>query len=114
MLRSLSLEHIAMTVSRPAPRLLNRAIHSASVSKWMLAALIIGAGLVCLTVASQVRGAVVPIEQIRSTGVVPASVEGAHPVAAPARASLPLPGVSVVRFRFGFLEFEDDPDASAQ
>lgn len=107
-------ERAAMAVPRRTARLLNLAVHATTRSKWMFAAAIIGAGSVSLAVASHGRGAAAPIEQIRSIRVVPANVEVAHPAAAPNSASLPSAGISVVRFRFGFLEFEDDPDASAE
>lgn len=100
-----------MTVARNAARLLSQATPATPL---ILAAAIIGAGLIHLAVASHVRGAAPPIEQIRSIRVAPASVEGARLVAAPTTGSPPSSVVPVVRFRFGFLEFEDDPDASAE
>lgn len=104
-----------MKVSWTAARLLDQAMHAATLSKWMLAAAIIGAGLVYLTVASDVRGAITPIEQIRGTEVVrtivPERVETPHATAEPSGARASLPPFSGSRFRFGFLEFEDDPDA---
>jgi hypothetical protein len=79
-----------------------------------LAVAIIGGGL-AYTVASRVRGSAAPIEHIRSTPVVkvivPASVENAH-TAGPRSASSPT--LSGAKSRFGFLEFEDDPDAPAE
>jgi hypothetical protein len=63
-------------------RLINQATHATTLSKWMAAATIIGAGLFCLNVVSHVRGTAAPIAQFRSTSVVqtivPASVEGAQ------------------------------------
>jgi hypothetical protein len=68
-----------------------------------------------LAVASHERGTAAPIGQIRSTPVVNTIVPAsAHTAAAPRSDRLPLPAFSGARFRFGFLEFEDDPDASAE
>jgi hypothetical protein len=68
-------------------------------------------------VASHGRGAAAPIGQIRSTPavttIVPASVETAHTAAGPRTAGPPLLPRAGAKFRFGFLEFEEDPDASA-
>jgi len=44
---------------------------------------------------------------------VPAGVESAHAAAGPGSALPASPGIPDARFRFGFLEFEDDPDARA-
>ena len=81
----------------------------------ILAVAIIGGGL-AYTVASRVRGSAAPIEHIRSTPVVkvivPASVENAHTAVGPRSARPSSPTLSG-KSRFGFLEFEDDPDAPA-
>ena len=107
-----------MTIRRSATRLLDRATRATTPSRWLLAAAIIGAGFGSLTVASHVRGAAVPIEHVRSTPVVKAivraGVESAHTAAGPGSARPSSPAFSGAGFRFGFLEFEDDPDASAE
>jgi hypothetical protein len=107
-------EQIAVMVSRSAVRLFNQAVQARTVSKWSCAAAIIVAGFLYLTVASHVGGAVVPIEQIRSPAIgktiVPGSVENPHLAAGPGRASSSSPVLPAARFRFGFLEFEDNPD----
>ena len=101
-----------MAVSWIAARLLSQATRATTLSKSMLVAAIVSAGLAYLTAASHVRGAVAPIEPIRSTEVVntigPASVDTAHRAAGASSAHaslLPFSGT----FRFGFLEFEDAP-----
>jgi hypothetical protein len=103
-----------MKLSWTAARLFNQAIHATTLWKSMLATAILSAGLVYLIVASDVRGAVAPIEKIRNTPaamtIVPANVETAHTAAGPSGARASLPAFSGTRFRFGFLEFEDDPD----
>jgi len=106
-----------MVIRRAATRLLGHAIHATTLSRWILAVAIIGGGLAYLTVASRVRGSAAPIEHIRSTPVVkvivPASVENAH--TAGTRSARPSsPTLSGAKSQFGFLEFEDDPDAPAE
>jgi hypothetical protein len=81
-------------------------------SRWLSAA-IIGAGLACVTVAAHVRKDADPIEHVSITPIikviVPSTAERAFPAIAPSSPSSPtLPSA---RFRFGFLEFEDDADA---
>lgn len=105
---------------KPSPTtawLLDRTVHP-TLPPWILATAIIGAGLMCLAVASHERGAVAAIAQIRNAPVVntivPVSVETANTAAGPSTARPPLPASSEAGFRFGFLEFEDDPDASAE
>jgi hypothetical protein len=94
-------------------RLLDQAIEATALSRWMLPAAIIGAGFVYLTMALHMRGAAGRIEHIRSTPVVraiaPASVESADSSGARSYSA-----GEVAKFRFGFLEFEDDADASAE
>jgi hypothetical protein len=110
--------HAAMTIWRSAARLLSQAIQAATLSKWIFAAVIIGAGLAYLTVASHLRGAAASIEQVRSPPIVkvivPASVEGVQTAAVPSSARSYSVGEPGSKFRFGFLEFEDDPDALAE
>jgi hypothetical protein len=83
-----------------------------------LAVAIIGAGLMYIAVASHERGTVAPIGQIRSipgvNTIAPASMETARTAADPSTARPPLLAFSEAGFRFGFLEFEDDPDALAE
>jgi hypothetical protein len=119
MRKSLTREvNIATTVPRSASRLPNQAMRTTTVPTWMLTAAAIAAGLAYLTVASHNHGAAARIEQSRrppiAKGIVPADVEHVH---LPARTDSPQPlppALSGVSFRFGFLEFEDDPDASAK
>ena len=59
-----------MKVSRAAAKL-NQVIHARTLPNWVSAAAIIGAALVYLAMASHVRGAAIPIEQIRSTRDIP-------------------------------------------
>jgi hypothetical protein len=108
MRKSLTREvYIAMTVPRSAARLPNQAIRTTTVPTWMLPVVIIATGLAYLTVALHKHGAAAPIEQNRrppnAKGIVPADVEYVHSAA-----------LSSTNFRFGFLEFEDDPNASAK
>ena len=111
-------EHIAMVIRRSATRLLSHAIHATTLSRWILAVAIIDGALAYLTVASRVRGSAAPIEHVRSTPVVkvivPASVENAHTAVGPRSARPSSPTLSGAKSRFGFLEFEDDPDAPAE
>jgi hypothetical protein len=117
--RSLTREvFIATTVPRSAARPPGRAIRTTTVPMWLLPVAIIATGLAYLTLASHEHGAAAPLEQSRRPLIakekVPAGAEdvrltpgagGAHP--------LP-PAFSSASFRLGFLEFEDDPDASAK
>jgi hypothetical protein len=96
------------------PTSLTHAVLTRTQSKRVQAAAIIGAGLVSLAVASHMRGATAPTEQVRSARILPASQEGAHGVIAPTGASVASPSASIARFRFGFLEFEDEHAASAE
>ena len=82
---------------------------------WLSASVIIGAGGVYLAAVSQLPRAAPPIDQICRTQVVkPASVQLPHATVGPS-STRPSPfGKSGTSFRFGFLEFEDDPDASAE
>jgi hypothetical protein len=102
-----------MKVSRAAAKL-NQVIHARTLPNWVLAAAIIGAAVVYLAMASHVRGAAIPIEQMRSTRDVPnmpAIIGAAHWGAGPGSAG-PLAAWPV--FRFGFLEFEADLDAPVE
>ena len=81
----------------------------------ILALAIMGAGLLFLTVASRVGGAIAASEHARTASIIkvigPVSAESAR--AAPGLSGArPSPAVfSDARFRFGFLEFQDDADA---
>lgn len=119
MRKSLTREvYIAMTVPRSAARLPNQAIRTTTVPTWMLAAAIIATGLAYLTVALHNHGAAAPIEQSHrppiAKGIVPADVEYVHSAVGAGSAHPLPPALSSASFRFGFLEFEDDPDASAK
>jgi hypothetical protein len=93
---------------------LSRTIQAMGLWRWILALAIMCTGLVSLTVASHVRGAAAPIGHARPTPVieliVSPSAESAQPAAA-ASGTQPSPALSDAKFRFGFLEFEDDVDA---
>jgi hypothetical protein len=77
-----------------------------------------GAGFLSLTLLSHVRGVTAPIEhaQIVPTNkmIVPPSAEGTRAAPAPSGALPSSPALSEARFRFGFLEFEDDPNAPSK
>ena len=110
--------HIATAVPRSAARLPNQAIRTTTVPTWMLPVVIIATGLAYLTVALHKHGAAAPIEQSRrppiAKGIVPAGVEYVHSAAGAGSAHPLPPALSSTSFRFGFLEFEDDPNASAK
>src|SRR5262249_49432363 len=97
------------------PRLLSQAT---ALSRWLLALAIICAGLVSLTVAAHVREDAASIEHIRSAPIinviVPPSSEGPRVADAPSPTPPSPPAFSEARFRFGFLEFEDDADAASR
>jgi hypothetical protein len=105
--------HRATTISSSAARLLDHAVHAATPSTWIVVAAIIGAGLVCLALAPYVHGVAAPITPTPSTPVVativPAGGRSAHAAAAPHRPASPV--ITAAKFRLGFLEFENDPEA---
>jgi hypothetical protein len=110
--------NIATTVPHSASRLPNQAMRTTTVPTWTLTAAAIAAGLAYLTVALHNHGAAARIEQSPrppiAKGMVPADAEHVHlPTRADSHQPVP-PTLSGVSFRFGFLEFEDDPDASAK
>jgi len=84
----------------------------------MLPAAIIATALAYLTVVLHKHGAAAPIGQSQrpaiAKGIVPADVEYVHSAAGAGSAHPLPPALSSASFRFGFLEFEDDPDASAK
>ena len=86
--------------------------------KWILPVAIIGAGLVYLSVASHEPGAAALIGRARSTPIVkvtvPPGAESAHAAAGPSTMPAASPALPIAKFRFGFLEFEDDADASTR
>jgi hypothetical protein len=83
-------------------------MNATTLSKWTLVAAVAGAGLIQLLWGPDLPGVAATLDQIR----------GGRPV----NVALPLSveiarephGESGARFRFGFLEFEDDPEAPAQ
>lgn len=92
-----------------------RAIQTTALTRCMLAVAIIGAGLVSLNVASHVRGDTAPIEHVRTpivSLIVPPGPETVRRAAALSDTQPSSPALSSARFRFGFLEFEDDADAA--
>jgi hypothetical protein len=99
--------------------LLGQALRATELSRWILAlAIIISAGLVSLTVAAHVRGDAAPIGHVHSAQIikviVPPSPESGRERAGPSSTYPSSPVLTGLRFRFGFLEFEDDPDASTE
>jgi hypothetical protein len=86
--------------------------------RWILALAIMGAGLVSLTAASHVRGATAPIEYVRPTPIIELIVspgaENVHPAAALSGTQPSSPTLADAKFRFGYLEFEDDADAPSR
>ncbi len=107
-------QHLATTISA---RVLDHTVHATTLSTWILVVTVIGAGLACLALASYVHGVAAPITLSRSTPVVativPASGRTAHAAAAPSEVRPASPRIPDARIRVGFLEFENDPDASA-
>lgn len=103
-----------MTVPWIAARLRNQTLHARRLLRWMLAAAIVGVGLAYSTIISDVRGGGVLVQQLRGAEIVktigPPSVQTTHTAAAPGSPCASLSACSGARFRFGFLEFEDDPD----
>ena len=82
-------------------------MNATTLSKLILVAAVVGAGLIQLLSGPDLPRVAASLDQIRGGRAVkvalPASVEIAR---------VP-PGESGARFRFGFLEFEDDPEAPA-
>jgi len=102
-----------MTIWTCAARL-SRAIQTTALTRCILAVAIIAAGLVSLNLASHVRGATAPIEHVRTPIVsllLQPGPETVRPAAALSDTQLSSPALFSARFRFGFLEFEDDADA---
>jgi hypothetical protein len=93
-------------------------IQTTALSRWILAVAIVGAGLICLTVASHVRGAAAPVAQVHSspimTATVPPSTESAHAAVGPGITPPLSQALPIAKYRFGYLEFENDPDASTE
>jgi len=89
-----------------------------ALSKSVLVAAVIGAGLSYLIVGSHVRGIPAPIEPIRASlaaeAIVSASVDVERAAVGLSSARPSPSGELGTKFRFGFLEFEDHPDASAE
>jgi len=74
--------------------------------------LLLPASLFLWSHAHEVAGAFDHRHGIRAAkAIMAAPVQAPAPVAAPTTAGPPIPAdLPVLRFRFGFLEFEDDPD----
>jgi len=107
-----------MTIWRSAAGLLSQTMRATRLSRWILALAIMGVGLVFLTVVPHVRGAAAPIEQIRSGPItrptMQSSAESIHAAAGLSGAQPSSEVFSGTKFRFGFLEFEDDADAPSR
>jgi hypothetical protein len=107
-------DHVAMTIWRN----FGQTAHATMLSRGILALAIMGAGLVSLTVVSHVRRATAPIAQIRGSPsimpTVPPSAEDPSVAVGVSGAQSSSPEFSDTRFRFGFLEFEDDADAPSK
>jgi len=95
-------------------RQLVQAIQAVSRLRRILAIAIAGAVLVYLTLALYGHGAAPPIAQVHGAPIakatVPPSAESAH--AAADANTTPSPALPIAKFRFGYVEFENDPDAS--
>jgi hypothetical protein len=83
-------------------------MNATTLSKWLLVAATVGAGLSHLILGSHVRGGAASLDQVRASPAAEVNVLVRVEIA---RAP---PGETGARFRFGFLEFDDDPDAPAQ
>jgi hypothetical protein len=105
-------------VARSAAWLSDPAIRTSILQTWILPAAIVATASAYLTLAWHQHGAAAHIEQSRGAPIAqeiaPAGVSYLHSAAgADSAHSLP-PAFSSASFRFGFLEFEDDPVASAK
>jgi hypothetical protein len=82
----------------------------------LMALAVMGAGLLSLSVVSHVRGGAAANARFAPTinVIVPPSAESPRAAAAPSPALPSSPVFSDTRFRFGFLEFEDDADAPSR
>jgi hypothetical protein len=82
----------------------------------LLALAVMGAGLLAVSVVSHVReGAAANARTVPTSNVMVAPrAEGPRTAAAPSPALPSPPAFSEARFRFGFLEFEDDADAASR
>lgn len=91
-------------------------MNATMLSKWILVAAMSGSGLIYLPLGSYLPGGAAPLDQIRASpaveAIVPARLETTGTGPSSARPSFP--AESGTKFRFGFLEFEDDPDAPAK
>ena len=85
-----------------------------TLSKSILALAIMGAGLMSLSVASHVRGAPASINQRGGPIMRPIALPSANTAADPSGAQSSSPVLASAKFRFGFLEFEDDADAPSR
>ncbi len=103
-----------MTIARSASRLLSRAIHAAPLSRLVLAAAVIAAGLGSLSLIADVRGAGTPIPEPRGfppgEGIPWPETANAHRLGGAGTAASRPPAAFDPRYRFGFLEFEDDAE----
>jgi hypothetical protein len=110
--------HFAMTIRHSAAKRLCQSMQETHLSRWMLALAIMGAAFLSLAVVSHVRRATAAIENARITPIIEVivrpSAEGTSVPAAPSGARPSPLAFSDARFRFGFLEFEDDADAPSR
>ena len=110
-------ETIATTPSRSAANRADQAVPGTTLSKWILAAAIIGIGAAYLAVTSGVPRSAARFKERLDPGVVtvvPAGTQNGN-AARDLRNVRPVsPEIPNARFRFGFLEFEDDPDATTK
>lgn len=83
-------------------------MNATTLSKWILVAAVPGAGLILLLWGPDLPSGAASLDQIRGSPTVNVAVPAMVEIA---RAP---PGESGARFRFGFLEFEDDPEATAE
>jgi hypothetical protein len=73
----------------------------------------LGGALMYYSFGSHMDGVAAPLDQNRGNPAAPEKVEGAH-AAGLNGAHLSSSSDSGTKFRFGFLEFEDDRDAQAE
>ena len=108
--------YIATTGPRSAAWLSH--IRTSMVRMWILPAAIGATGLAYLTLAWHEHGAAAHIEQSRrapiAKEIAPAGVRDLRSTAGADSAHPLPPAFASAGFRFGFLEFEDDPHASAK
>jgi hypothetical protein len=103
-------EEHAMTISRN----LGQITHATMLSRGILALVIMGAGAVSLAVGFTPARSHCSDRAAISGPTVPPSAEDPHVAVSASGAQSLSPEFSGTKFRFGFLEFEDDADAPSK